>query len=602
MKYFTSACSALVISAHAFPAIAQTNLEEIVVTANRLEQSTDALMVATTVITRQEIEASMAQNLTELLLGKAGIQMAQSGGQGSQTSLFLRGTESDHTLILIDGVQVTTATGSAGRLEFIPLDQIERIEIVRGPRSSIYGSEAIGGVLQIFTRSGGENAFDGSINLTAGTQNTTNSNLNLSGKIKNTSLMFSYSQRDTDGIDSKVTGSDDDDGYDNDSLALSLSHQFAKNARLSLRYSEFNAESEYDDGTVEGDNEQLSATLQFPLSDSWTTSLTIDSFTEDNTNFGSFSTTNSRTKTRSVRWQNDINFSAQSTISFGFDSKDQELNYSTFGAVQSENSRDNHGVYGVYFHSTDPLDITLSLRNDDDEGFGNHTTGSIALGRSLSETSRIWASYGTAYKAPNLIDIYVDFPSFFFFANPDLEPETSENFELGLELFALNTTWNFNLFHNEIEDLITSNATFSSLDNIDKAEIDGLEVTASTELGGWGLNMALTLLDHENTTSGEELLRRPDSTFSLQASRQFEALDFAINWLIQESHKDLDPVTFGTSNVGGYGIVDVVAGYRISESVNLRLRVGNLFDKDYSVVDGFNSYGRTAQLSLNFNF
>lgn len=602
MNCFTSAAIALAISAFALPATAQSNLEQMVITANRLEQSVDSLMAATTVITRQEIESSMAQNLNDLLLGTAGIQMVQSGGQGSQTSLFLRGTESDHTLILIDGVQVTTATGGAGRLEFIPLDQIERIEIVRGPRSSIYGSEAIGGVLQIFTRSGGENAFDGSINLTAGTESTTNSNLNLSGRIENTSLAFSYSQRQTDGIDSRVGGSNDDDGFDNKSLALSVSQQFSENTALTVRYSKFNSESEYDDGTVDGENEQLSATLELPLSDIWTTSITIDAFAEDNLNIGAFGTTNTRAETRSVRWQNDIKISDQITISFGLDSKDQQLDYSTFGAVQSENSRDNQGVYGVYLHSTEALDIALSLRNDDDEAFGSHTTGSIAVGKNLSETSRLWASYGTAYKAPNLIDIYVDFPSFFFFANPDLDPETSENLEIGLELFALDTSWKFNLFHNKIEDLITSNATFSSLDNIDKAEINGLEVTASRELGSWGLEMALTLLDHENTSSGDELLRRPDTTFLLQASRRFNALDITINWLMQESHKDLDPITFGTSDVGGYGILNIVAGYQLSDSMNLRLRVGNLFDKEYTVVDGFNTYGRTAHLSFNYNF
>ena len=124
MKYLISACATLLIGANAIPVVAQNNLEVISVTANRLEQSTDTLMAATTVISRQEIDASLAQNLNELLLGKAGVQMAQSGGQGSQTSLFLRGTESDHTLVLIDGVQITTATGAAGRLEFIPLDQV----------------------------------------------------------------------------------------------------------------------------------------------------------------------------------------------------------------------------------------------------------------------------------------------------------------------------------------------------------------------------------------------------------------------------------------------------------------------------------------------
>jgi vitamin B12 transporter len=602
MNYFIWTCISLLIGACVSPVLAQEKLEQITITANRVEQSADALMTAVTVITRQEIEASLAQNLNDLLLGKTGVHIAQSGSQGSQTSLFLRATESDHTLILIDGVQMTTATGMAARLELIPLDQVESIELVRGPRSSIYGSEAIGGVLQIFTRGAGEEAFDGSLNMTAGTQSTANSNLNLSGKVESTSFGFSYSNKETEGIDSKVSGSPDNDGFSNDSLALSLFQQFTKDTALTLRYSKFNAESEYDDGTVDGDSEQFSALLDFSISEIWNASFAIDSFTEDNLNVGAFGTTESIARTRSVRWDNTINFSDQNSISIGFDAKDQQLDYASFGALQTENSRDNKGLYGVYLRSAEVMDITLSLRNDDDEGFGSHSTGSIALGKSFNESIRIWTSLGTAYKAPNLIDLYVDFPSFLFSANPRLDPETSRNLEFGLELTALDTSWKFNLFRNEIDDLITSNATFSSLDNIDKVEINGLEVSASRELSGWALNLALTLLDHENVILGDELLRRPNSTFLIQASRQFNQLTVALDWLMQEGHKDLNPFTFASSDVGGYGLVNLVTGYQFSDSLALRLKVGNLFDKGYRIVDGFNTYGRTAQLAINYHF
>ena len=308
MNYFISTAVSLLIGICVSPVLAQEKLEEITITANRVEQSTDALMTAVTVISRQEIDASLAQNLNDLLLGKTGVHLAQSGGQGSQTSLFLRATESDHTLVLVDGVQMTTATGAAARLELIPLDQVERIELVRGPRSSIYGSEAIGGVLQVFTRDVGEEAFDGSLNLTAGTQSTANSNLNLSGKLERTSFGLSYSNKETEGIDSKVGGSPDKDGFSNDSLALSIAQQFTKDTALTLRYSKFNSESEYDDGTVDGDSEQFSALLDFSFSESWNASFTIDSFTEGNLNAGAFGTTVLMRKTSNLITQASVLF------------------------------------------------------------------------------------------------------------------------------------------------------------------------------------------------------------------------------------------------------------------------------------------------------
>ena len=155
--------------------------EEIIVAANRLGQSLSTVLAATTVIDKETIRQSQAQNLAGLLAGVPGMQFSPSGGQGAQTSLFMRGTESDHTLILVDGVQMTTNSGPAGRLEFIPLDQIERIEIVRGPRSSVYGSEAIGGVVNIITKPDIQEDFSGSVKLMAGTENSSNANIGLQG-------------------------------------------------------------------------------------------------------------------------------------------------------------------------------------------------------------------------------------------------------------------------------------------------------------------------------------------------------------------------------------------------------------------------------------
>ena len=579
-----------------------TTPEEIIVAANRLEQSLTAVLAATTVIDKETIQQSSAQSLAGLLASVPGMQFSPSGGQGAQTSLFMRGTESDHTLILVDGVQMTTNSGSAGRLEFIPLDQIERIEIVRGPRSSIYGSEAIGGVVNIITKPNIQEDLSGSVKLMAGTENSSNANIGLQGRVGNTALSLNASRRMTDGIDFSERGSSDDDGYENDSLSLSFSHQFSEQFSLSSTYSSFDAESDYDDGAVNTDSQQFSATVAAAFTEHWDSNFILERFEEDNLNAGAFGLTNSSTENKKLSWQNTYTFDASNLFSFGIDHQQQELRYATFGALQTDTSRDNDGVYGVYIRESGPLDFTLSLRNDDNERFGNHSTGSIAIGRDFDESTRAWVSYGTAFKAPNLIDLYVDFPSFFFFANPDLKPETAESLELSLQTHALGATWQVNVFRNDIDDLIASDATFTSLANIQEARIDGMEATVSSMIAGWRLDAALTLLDHENRSTEIGLLRRPEQTLSLNIAREFGSLDITVNLFAQNEHLDIDPLTFGSSKVGGFGVINLIAGYRFSEDLNLRLRVGNLLDKEYQVVDGFNTQDRTAQLSLNYSF
>jgi len=576
--------------------------EEIIVAANRLEQPLSSVLVAATIINKEAIRQSQAQNLAGLLAGVPGMQFSPSGGQGAQTSLFMRGTESDHTLILVDGVQMTTNSGPAGRLEFIPLDQIERIEIVRGPRSSVYGSEAIGGVINIITKPNVQEDFSGAVKLLGGTENSGSANIGLQGRVGATTLSLNASRFETDGIDNSERGSSDDDGYENDSFSLSAGHKFSDQFSVSSSFSSFDAESDYDDGVVNTDSQQFSLSATAVLTDSWESSLILERFEEDNMDVGAFGTTNSSTENKKFSWQNSYTLDASNVFSFGIDHQQQELSYATFGALQTETSRDNNGVYGVYMRESGPLDFTLSLRNDDNERFGNHSTGSIAVGSDFGESLRGWVSYGTAFKAPNLIDLYVDFPSFFFFANPNLEPESAESLELSLQADALGATWQMNVFRNDIEDLISTNASFSSLANIQEARIDGMEATVSSTLAGWQFDAALTLLDHENLSTGANLLRRPEQTLSLNIARQFGALDLAVNVFAQNEHLDIDPVSFGNSKVGGFGVVNLIAGYRLNEKLDLRLRIGNALDKKYQIVDGFNTQERNAQFSLNYSF
>ncbi len=596
------------LASAAEPAADNSITEELIITANRLLQPQGSALAATTVINEADIRASLASNVADLLAGVPGMQFARTGGQGGQTSLFLRGSESDHTLVLIDGVKVNTASEGFARLEFIPVDQISRIEVVRGPRSSIYGSEAIGGVVQIFTRQAKKDNFSGSATVSAGTEQTRNASLNLAGNVESTAYTLSYVRNDTDGIDASQGefSSDDRDGVKSDSFSASLSHALSADTSLKASFLQTDSESEFDDGTNDATSRQASVSADFKLQDNWRSNLSASYFEDDNENI-SFFGSESNTERVALNWQNNIELADHSALAIGVDYQDEELYYNSGFASETDTSRDNLGLYAVYVAKLAPLDYTVSLRHDDNEQFGEHTTGSIALGHNLTDTIQLWVSYGTAFKAPNLVDLYVDFPNedfpeYSFYGNPDLKPESSESFEIGVEGTLSSTRWSVNAFHNEIEDLIASDASFTSLTNVGQTEINGLEATVGTELAGWFIDAALTLLDHENEDTGEKLLRRPNETFNLSLARDFGDFDVAANWLLQGDHDDVDPVTFGRSHVAGYGIVDLKFGYEVTPELKLRLKVGNLFDQDYEVVDGFNTYGTTALVSADYVF
>ncbi len=583
--------------------------EEIIVTANRLPQLQNETMAATSVITREHIDARQAGSLFELLGASAGIQTARTGGEGSQTSLFMRGTNSDHTLVLIDGIKVNTASEGFARLEHLPVDQIERIEIVRGPHSSVHGADALGGVIQIFTRQSQAGAdtdgIRGELRGGFGTENTSTFNAGVSAGSANTTLGLNFSHYSTDGIRPRnaPTPSEQRGAYDNDAATVNLSHVLGNGTVLNAHATLADSELGFDGGTGEGRHISTGAVATVPITNNWASQLRISRFRDTNDTFSAASSdSRSRTTREALNWQNHLAIAEREDLVFGLDYEDEELLYSTDMAQQTDTRRDNLAVFGVYNRGMGALDATLSVRRDRNEQFGGKTTGRVAVGSDVTDELTVWAAYSTAFKAPKLLDLYVDFPAFFFFANPELQPETAENMEVGLNATWLNSYWTASVFRNNVRNLIATNDSFDSLTNIGRARINGAEVTASTQLFGWTANAALTLLDHENRATGEALLRRPDELFTLGLNRQFDQLNVNAQWRVRGSQYDVDPVTFGRSEVAGSGVVDLALSWAFTTQFSAQLKIGNLFDKDYQVVDGFNTHGTTALLSARYQF
>lgn len=577
---------------------------EMLVTASRFSQLRADTHTAHSIVDSAAIRRSAAQSLFDVLSALPGMQLARTGVEGSQTSLFLRGSNSNHTLILLDGVRLNTATEGAARLENIPLDSIDRIEIVRGPQSSLYGADAIGGVVQIFSRADVRaDRLTGELRLGSGTEQTHLASAALNGSTASSSLQLSLSHRQTDGIPSlnAPVPSTEDADYQNQSASLRLTHQLGQKHSISLSWQGSDAEKTFDGGDSEADSQTFALSLRSSMTEQWQSYLQISRFRDANIT-RSFGEARSTTRRESLQWQHELTLLSDSNSVIGLDIDQESLDYQNPGAVLNQSDRDNYGLFAVHQQRWGDWSATASLRHDDNEQFGDHQSGRLSLGRRLGEHSNLWIAASTAYKAPTMLDLYVDFPDFWFYANPELQPEKARNLEVGFSTHWLVADLAVNVFRNDIRDLIGTDSSFTSLANINRARIDGAEFTANRDLFGWQTMLSFTWMDHENRETGQRLLRRPDQMLSLQISRQFERLSVLLDWQANGSRSDLDPIDYSRSQVAGYGLLDSVISWHFSDQLSVQLKVGNVFDKQYEIVDGYNTLGRHALLTVNHAF
>lgn len=598
------------VSAQQPASAADPQVQELLVTANRMSQFSNDTLNAHTLLDRDFIAQSAAGSLFDLLRSVPGVQMARTGVDGAQTSLFMRGSNSNHTLILLDGVRLNTASEGAARLEHIPVSHIERIEVIRGPQSSLYGADAIGGVIQIFTRSGlppsdgaPDQRFSGRLEAGIGTEQSRNYHGGLRFAGNQTTVDLNVSHRETDGIPAQnaPTPGTLNAAWENQSISLGIQHTLNSDWQLWGRWQHTDSEKIFQGGDSEATQKTGSVGVRAQISERWRTQLQLSQF-KDNNLTRQWGLSHSTTDRNSLQWQNELSFSSNSNTLLGVDVDDEDLYYLSSGAVQNVSTRRNDALFAVHQHSLGQFDVTASVRVDDNEQFGAHTTGRLALGTDIGSNSKLWFAASTAFKAPTLVDLYVDFPAFGFFANPLLKPEHASNLEAGLRTQIAGSDVDVSVFRNNIRNLIGTDSSYSSLDNVSRAQIDGVEISASRAVLGWQNRLSLTLLDHKNRETGLALLRRPDQQLSLSTSKRFEQFSLLLDWQVRSHQADLDPVTFGRSRVAGYGVLDTVVEWHLMPALNLQFKVGNLLDKNYEVVDGYNTLGRHVMLSARHPF
>lgn len=589
------------------------DLDTVTVTATRTAEAVERVLAAVEVIDRAQIERSQAQSLPQLLQGHAGVQTVNQGGPGKLSSVFLRGTDSDHLLVLVDGVRVGSTTAGTAALQDLPLAQIERIEIVRGPHSGLYGADAIGGVIHVFTRGGGKPGTVLRAHAGVGSHGWQDAGAGLDWRGQRGWLGADVAHQQTDGIDACRVATPtpfsggcfiaqpqpDRDGYRNRSLSLRGGWQPVD--ALELRLQGLRAEGRND---FDGDFIDRSDTLQQVLGGrlAWTAServrvsLSAGRNTDISDNALQGMGVNRYRSTRdSAGLQLDWDLAAQHAISAGLDwQRDAADVADAFSPFAAE--RDNRAGFVQYRGQWNRQSLQAAVRHDDNAQFGGHGTGHVAWGLQLNDAWRLNARYGTAFKAPSFNDLY--FP---FFGNPDLQPETARSVELGLR-HAPGSQWHWQaqLYRTRIDDLIAFDVASGKPANLDAAQIQGAEFTMQGDMSGWQWSTQLGYthaLSVGGFADGAWLPRRARWSGRIDLDRRHGDWSWGVSAVGQGRRYD---DVANTLPLGGYGTLDARVAWQPSAQWQLQAGVRNLLDKTYETASFYRQPGREWLLQLRY--
>lgn len=594
------ACLAASLSSHA-----QTlSLDDQVVTATRTDQSLGANLGAVTRLDQRAIQRLQPTDLPDLLRRMPSVSMVSNGGPGKSSSIGIRGTNDNHVLVLIDGVRIGSVTSGGAALQNIPVEQIERIEVVRGPRSSLYGSEAIGGVIQIFTRQGKGGEAKPWASLTTGSQHHHSGAAGVSGGAGNAWYSLGATSLSTRGIDARPgapTPESDHDGYRELSGNLRLGYQFDSGLELDGHVLESHSHNEFDSGFRSNADSILrvyGVNAKYSPLDPWRVTLQAARSEDNGDNFrGSAFYSRFDSKRDSLGWQNDIDLAAGHLLTLGYDRLDDSVN-SSVGYSKKRNTND--GFYAQYLGQYQIHEWQLALRHDDNQQFGSYNTGNLGYGLTLTDSLQWVASYGTAFKAPTLNQLY--YPGF---GNPDIHEETSRNIETGLRGEHDWGNWAVNLFRNEVDDLIANvsppGGGPSQAENVDKAVIKGAEFELASHWADWDWITNLTLQKPENRSSrsgqGDLLRRRAEQIFNLDVDRRFGRIGLGAG--IHAEGRRWENAQ-NTQRLSSYSIVDLRGEYWLSNAWRLQAHISNLFDTDYETAYTYQQPGRAGYLTVRY--
>ncbi len=580
------------------PAIAPraASLDPVAVTASRQPLPIADLLADLTVIGGDEILRSGVQSLPELLQRQPGVEITMNGGPGSNSGAFIRGANRGQTLVLVDGLRVGSSSVGATSLEAIPLDQIERIEILRGPASSLYGADAIGGVIQVFTKQAEAGRWSGSLAAGYGTYDTWKASAGLNGSLGPLRFNAQFGGTASNGYNAIVNPANfsyngDRDGYAQQNAGLNATLPWADGQEVSVQYLVNRLNNQYDGGLGYDDRtittiEAWSVTSRNRLAERWTSLLTIGEGSDDSVSQTGFGDYPFKTTQRQFLWQNDVTLPV-GALSVILERREERVATDVDFAVTERNTNSVTGVYQVRWEA---LALQANLRHDNSSQYGGKTTGGIALGYKLSPEWRVTAGYSTGFKAPSFNDLY--YP---FFSNPDLVPETARNAEAGVYWTARagELRWEARAigYYNRVDDLIVfqCDASFNCLpQNVSRAILPGVTLGVDATWRSTQVKASLDLQDPHDEDTGNLLPRRARTHGAVQVLQQVGPVQLGLEYVASSVRYD-DAANL--VRMGGYGIVNLTADWPFAPGWSLLVRGNNIFDKNYQLAADFSTGG-----------
>ncbi|HJV75850.1 MAG TPA: TonB-dependent receptor [Noviherbaspirillum sp.] len=581
-------------------------LPSVVVTASRTEQLQTEALPHTTVLTAQDIRNSQAVDLPTLLRREAGVQFTQNGGYGQASGLFVRGAETRQTLVLLDGVPLTKqdATGTVS-IEHLMLDQIDRIEIVRGNVSSIYGSGAVGGVIQLFSKRG-DGAPRISANAEAGSRGTTRVSAGLNGSSGGTRYSLAASDFQTDGISSinnkqLSNANPDREDYRNTSVSGALSNEWAKGHELGMRFSKSEGKFDFDStfgaptdlhfGKTNVDTFTAYSKNRFAAN--WSSQISYSESRDRNANRyeNAFGVNNDRfaSKTRMLQWNNEIALTSDWTATAGVERQWQELDSNDGFGTLFDTNRNANSIFAGAQGKTGAHQWQLNVRHDQTDRVDSATTGYLGYGFNFTNAWKATASLSSGFSVPPLGYLYAP-----FFGNPELKPERARSAEVGLQYSTAAVLLRATLFKTRIREQLQYDLVTNRFENVARASNEGLELSISSNWQDTDLRASLTLQDPRDETTDQRSRRRAEVLASLSANKTFGPWQVGGDLGYTGSRPD------GTRNLGAYWTANATTRYTLSKGLSLFGRIENLFDREYQTAYGYNQPPRGVFVGVNW--
>ncbi|AKM32950.2 TonB-dependent receptor [Pandoraea faecigallinarum] len=584
-------------------------LNTTVVTASRTEQKLVDTLASTSVITREQIEQSQAQDLPTLLRGQAGVEIAQNGGFGASASIFMRGAASNASLVLIDGVPVNSATTGTTNIAQIPVSQIDHIEIVRGNVSALYGSQAVGGVIQIFTRHGDGGPPRAYAELGYSTNNTTQANAGIAGSFEDGKTRFSLdiSRFHTNGISAQDPRfapkvNPNRNGDDNTSVTATLSRKFGSTWEAGVRLFQSDGSISYDNAfgkpsdlnDTDARVRQISAYAKGKITDKWSTRLTVTQGDDYNYNYlNGAGNGNYHTSSHQIDWANEYAFMPDQKLIAGYTRQEQTVESST---KYDRNNRHLDSFYvGYEGVIADRHEVQATVRRDMYSDFGGANSYWVGYGYRLTDQWKLMANASDGFRAPTFNELF--YPGF---GNPNLQPERSISKELAVQFYdARFGLAKLALFRTNYTNLIQSLTVYPyTAANVANARVEGLELTYQGKIQWTGTDVraSFTRQNPTDLDAGKVLARRARQYGSFGVTQSLFG-KFSVGGDVFYSGERYDT---GGQHLGAYALFNLQARYDIDKSWYVSAHLDNVFNKQYQTVYGYNTLGRAIYVSLGW--